>query len=112
MPDQAAASECARGHIHVRPERGTALLFYSLPLDAAETQDLDTVDPMSLHTGCPPTKGLKWTGTVWVHTKPFRPESYSEALKPPLPDPAVCGDFHEKCAAWASAPPWPPFAVF
>lgn len=108
VPDQAAASECARGHIHVRPRRGTALLFYSLPLDAAATQDLETVDPFSLHTGCPPTKGLKWTGTVWVHTKPFRPEGYTEAFKPPLPDPAVCGNFHEKCEQWASALPAAP----
>jgi hypothetical protein len=30
-----------------------------------------------MHTGCPVLQGIKWTGTVWIHTAPFRPESLS-----------------------------------
>lgn len=32
-------------------------------------------DPHSMHTGCPVLAGIKWTGTVWIHTAPFRPET-------------------------------------
>jgi prolyl 4-hydroxylase len=107
ISDTAAVSECARGKVHVRPRRGDALLFYSmapgsekLPVDESESAE---VDPYSLHEGCPPTKGLKWTSTTWIHTKPFRPESFSTKFNPPMVDPAVCDNFHAKCEAWAGA---------
>ena len=40
--------------------------------------DSKTQDQHSMHTGCPVLRGIKWTGTVWVHTAPFRPESLSQ----------------------------------
>ena len=50
---------------------GQALVFYSL------FPDSKTQDQHSMHTGCPVLQGIKWTGTVWIHTAPFRPESLS-----------------------------------
>ena len=51
---------------------GQALVFYSL------FPDSKTQDQHSMHTGCPVLRGIKWTGTVWIHTAPFRPESLSQ----------------------------------
>jgi prolyl 4-hydroxylase len=48
--------------------QGDALLFWSMRPDAQEE------DPASMHTGCPVTKGVKWTATKWIHAKPFRRE--------------------------------------
>lgn len=39
-------SECARGHVAVRPKKGDALLFHSINPDG-------TQDEHSMHTGCP-----------------------------------------------------------
>ena len=47
-------------------------MFYSL------FPDSKTQDQHSMHTGCPVLRGIKWTGTVWIHTAPFRPESLSQ----------------------------------
>lgn len=38
---------------------GTALLFYSLSLDAK------VQDTASMHTGCPVLSGTKWSATKW-----------------------------------------------
>lgn len=66
LPDRFGPfSNCARGHVAVKPRKGDALLFYSMK----PTGDLD---PASLHTGCPVLEGTKWTATVWIHSKPFR----------------------------------------
>ncbi|KXZ47226.1 hypothetical protein GPECTOR_37g232 [Gonium pectorale] len=62
-------SECARGHVAFRPKKGDALLFWSLKPDG-------THDPMSLHTGCPVVRGVKWTATSWVHTMAYDMEGY------------------------------------
>lgn len=45
------------------------MIFFSIDPDGK------TQDQKSLHTGCPVLAGVKWTGTVWLHTAPFRPES-------------------------------------
>lgn len=29
-------------------------------------------DSYSMHTGCPVLKGVKWTATKWIHSRPFR----------------------------------------
>jgi len=50
--------ECSKGLL-VKPNKGTAPLFYRLPSGE--------VDPLSLHTGCPPQKGIKYAinGFMW-----------------------------------------------
>uniref|UniRef100_A0A0D9Z0H0 procollagen-proline 4-dioxygenase n=1 Tax=Oryza glumipatula TaxID=40148 RepID=A0A0D9Z0H0_9ORYZ len=54
-------SECARKGLAVKPKMGDALLFWSMKPDA-------TLDPLSLHGGCPVIKGNKWSSTKWMHT--------------------------------------------
>lgn len=98
-------SNCAQGHLAVKPEVGTALLFYSMPPGADKNESLRKVDDKSLHTGCPPIEGKKWTLTKWVHFDAFRPESYSEQFKTPLPDPGLCLDLSAQCKRWAGALP-------
>lgn len=42
---------------------GDAVLFYSLDPDLS-------INPRSLHGGCPVRKGEKWVATRWMHEKP------------------------------------------
>eukprot|EP00892_Ulva_mutabilis_P010404 jgi/Ulvmu1/7736/UM039_0044.1 len=100
-------SPCANGHVAVKPEIGTALLFYSLPPAADKDESLrEQIDPAALHTGCPPTAGaghgLKWTATIWTHVEPYG--TFNDSMpKPGYPDPAVCKDTEPRCKAWADA---------
>ncbi|KAF7819658.1 putative prolyl 4-hydroxylase 7 [Senna tora] len=57
-------SECAKKGYAVKPEKGDALLFFSLHLDA-------TTDPRSLHGSCPVIEGEKWSATKWIHVRDF-----------------------------------------
>lgn len=98
-------STCAQGHVAVKPEVGTALLFYSMAPGAEKNESLREVDKMSMHTGCPPIEGKKWTLTKWVHFDAFRPESFSTDFKPAMPDPGLCLDLHPQCKRWAGEPP-------
>lgn len=59
-----SASECAKSVLSVKPKRGDALLFWSLKPDA-------TLDPKSLHSGCPVLKGSKWSATKWMRVNPL-----------------------------------------
>ncbi|CAD7699943.1 unnamed protein product [Ostreobium quekettii] len=89
-------SPCSQGHVAVKPKKRDALLFFSVKPDA-------TVDAASMHTGCPVVTGVKWTATKWIHTKPFRPESFKRPNPENLPhDPGLCGDHHPLCNDWAS----------
>ncbi|KAL6635405.1 hypothetical protein ACP70R_028076 [Stipagrostis hirtigluma subsp. patula] len=54
-------SECARKGLAIKPKMGDALLFWSMKPDA-------TLDPLSLHGGCPVISGNKWSSTKWMHT--------------------------------------------
>lgn len=63
-PSRASPSDCARGNVYVKPQRGDALLFYSLQTDGS-------FDPSSVHGGCPVIEGEKWTAVFWIHEKPF-----------------------------------------
>ena len=94
---------CAEGHVAVKPEVGTALLFYSMAPGADRNESLRAIDPLSLHTGCPPGEGqLKWTSTIWVHFDPFQPETFNtEMPKPPMHDAALCQDLDKRCEMWA-----------
>nr|XP_043633900.1 probable prolyl 4-hydroxylase 3 [Erigeron canadensis] len=58
-------SECAKRGIHVKPKMGDALLFWSMRPDA-------TLDPSSLHGGCPVIKGNKWSATKWMHVEEYK----------------------------------------
>ncbi|XP_071703470.1 probable prolyl 4-hydroxylase 3 [Rutidosis leptorrhynchoides] len=58
-------SECAKKGIHVKPRMGDALLFWSMRPDA-------TLDPSSLHGGCPVIKGHKWSSTKWMHVEEYK----------------------------------------
>ncbi|XP_022855457.1 probable prolyl 4-hydroxylase 3 isoform X1 [Olea europaea var. sylvestris] len=52
-------SECAKRGLAVKPKMGDALLFWSMRPDA-------TLDPSSLHGGCPVIRGNKWSSTKWM----------------------------------------------
>ncbi|CAN7033349.1 unnamed protein product [Brassica rapa subsp. trilocularis] len=53
-------SQCGREGLSVLPKKRDALLFWSARPDA-------TLDPSSLHGGCPVIKGNKWSSTKWFH---------------------------------------------
>jgi hypothetical protein len=105
VPDQTELSECARGHVNVKPRKRLALLFYTLPVGTEKDPNMDkaTVDTFAEHSGCPPTKGLKWTSTIWVHPKAWREESFSREYDEPRPDPGRCVDLDAECQNWAGA---------
>lgn len=89
-------TECAQGHVGMRPKRGDALLFWSIGPDG------ETEDGHALHTGCPVLKGAKWTITKWIHAKPFRPGEVDAAIRGrgvdvhPV-DPGICKDTVKNC---------------
>ncbi|OWM74941.1 hypothetical protein CDL15_Pgr021292 [Punica granatum] len=58
-------SECAKQGLSVRPKMGDALLFWSMRPDA-------TLDPTSLHGGCPVIRGNKWSSTKWMHLEEYK----------------------------------------
>ncbi|GAB4848428.1 hypothetical protein Ancab_003125 [Ancistrocladus abbreviatus] len=58
-------SECGKGGLSVRPKMGDALLFWSMKPDA-------TLDPSSLHAGCPVIKGNKWSSTKWIRVNEYK----------------------------------------
>ncbi|KAK9812281.1 hypothetical protein WJX73_009910 [Symbiochloris irregularis] len=62
--DDSSMQDCARQGVAVKPRRGDALLFYSL-------QPSGSLDPMSLHTGCPVVHGNKWSATKWMRVHTF-----------------------------------------
>ncbi|KAL2522210.1 putative prolyl 4-hydroxylase 3 [Forsythia ovata] len=60
VPGWNEMSECAKRGLAVKPKMGEALLFWSMRPDA-------TLDPSSLHGGCPVIRGNKWSSTKWMH---------------------------------------------
>ncbi|KAF8406657.1 hypothetical protein HHK36_008747 [Tetracentron sinense] len=58
-------SECAKKGISVKPKMGDALLFWSMRPDAS-------LDPSSLHGGCPVIKGNKWSSTKWMRVNEYK----------------------------------------
>ncbi|KAG9149034.1 hypothetical protein Leryth_010641 [Lithospermum erythrorhizon] len=58
-------SECAKRGLSVKPRLGDALLFWSMRPDA-------TLDPTSLHGGCPVIRGNKWSSTKWMHVGEYK----------------------------------------
>ncbi|PAN46657.1 hypothetical protein PAHAL_9G202200 [Panicum hallii] len=58
-------SECAKNGLSVKPEMGDALLFWSMKPDGS-------LDPTSLHGGCPVIKGNKWSSTKWMRVHEYK----------------------------------------
>ncbi|KAF5454617.1 hypothetical protein F2P56_024268 [Juglans regia] len=58
-------SDCGKEGLSVKPKMGSALLFWSMNPDA-------TLDPSSLHGGCPVIKGNKWSATKWLHINEYK----------------------------------------
>mmetsp|Transcript_13665 Transcript_13665/g.39553 ORF Transcript_13665/g.39553 Transcript_13665/m.39553 type:complete len:316 (-) Transcript_13665:271-1218(-) len=90
-------SECAKGHVAAKPKAGDAVLFYSFFPNK-------TMDPASMHTGCPVIKGIKWGSPTWIHIDEFEPEEFRRAkdMRPEPPrEPGLCEDRHEMCRSWA-----------
>ncbi|XVF35907.1 hypothetical protein REPUB_Repub19eG0012300 [Reevesia pubescens] len=58
-------SECGKQGLSVKPKMGDALLFWSMRPDA-------TLDPSSLHGGCPVIMGNKWSSTKWMHVEEYK----------------------------------------
>ncbi|PIN04696.1 Prolyl 4-hydroxylase alpha subunit [Handroanthus impetiginosus] len=65
VPGWNEMSECAKRGLSVKPKMGDALLFWSMCPDA-------TLDPSSLHGGCPVIKGNKWSSTKWMHVGEYK----------------------------------------
>ncbi|KAL0925901.1 hypothetical protein M5K25_004276 [Dendrobium thyrsiflorum] len=81
-------SDCAKNGYAVKAEKGDALLFFSLHLDA-------TTDPGSLHGSCPVIEGEKWSATKWIHVRSFdKPNKRSLG--------GECVDENELCYKWAA----------
>ncbi|KNA21793.1 hypothetical protein SOVF_040140 [Spinacia oleracea] len=57
-------SKCGKEGLSVKPNRGDALLFWSMKPDAS-------LDPLSLHGGCPVIKGDKWSATKWIRVSEY-----------------------------------------
>ncbi|KAJ6683827.1 hypothetical protein OIU85_007515 [Salix viminalis] len=82
-------SDCAKNGYAVKPNKGDALLFFSLHPDA-------TPDPDSLHASCPVIEGEKWSATKWIHVRSFRePVKHSKM--------GDCADENDSCPFWAMA---------
>eukprot|EP00008_Paramoeba_atlantica_P013341 CAMPEP_0201481790 /NCGR_PEP_ID=MMETSP0151_2-20130828/6057_1 /ASSEMBLY_ACC=CAM_ASM_000257 /TAXON_ID=200890 /ORGANISM="Paramoeba atlantica, Strain 621/1 / CCAP 1560/9" /LENGTH=315 /DNA_ID=CAMNT_0047864155 /DNA_START=199 /DNA_END=1146 /DNA_ORIENTATION=+ len=59
-------SACEVGGLSVSPQKGKAILFYSLE----EEGHMDgVVDPSSLHASCPTTNHEKWLANQWFRNK-------------------------------------------
>ncbi|KAL6222228.1 hypothetical protein ACLB2K_005620 [Fragaria x ananassa] len=58
-------SECGKKGLSVKPKMGDALLFWSMNPDA-------TLDPSSLHGGCPVIRGNKWSSTKWIRVDEYK----------------------------------------
>lgn len=63
---EGGATEFPHLELAFKPPRGSALVFDSVKPDGS-------VDPMTLHTGAPTTRGDKWVISKWFRTKALRP---------------------------------------
>uniref|UniRef100_A0A0D6R4C7 procollagen-proline 4-dioxygenase n=1 Tax=Araucaria cunninghamii TaxID=56994 RepID=A0A0D6R4C7_ARACU len=86
QPKDDSWSECAKQGYSVKPNKGDALLFFSLHPDA-------TTDETSLHGSCPVIEGEKWSATKWIHVRAF---------EFPKRKTGECVDENELCAHWAA----------
>ncbi|KAL6960684.1 putative prolyl 4-hydroxylase 7 [Sarracenia purpurea var. burkii] len=80
-------SDCAQDGYAVKPNKGDALLFFSLHPNA-------TTDELSLHGSCPVIEGEKWSATKWIHVRSFEKK---------LKQDGDCSDKNKNCARWAAS---------
>ncbi|MBA0595944.1 hypothetical protein Gorai_012793, partial [Gossypium raimondii] len=81
-------SECGKQGLAVKPKMGDALLFWSMRPDA-------TLDPSSLHGGCPVIMGNKWSSTKWMHL-----EEYKDTILPRyMPWRSSAGKVYDSCSS-------------
>ncbi len=68
LNDNFEGGETVFPHLEIgfKPPRGTALIFHNV--DASGYPD-----PLTLHTGAPPTRGEKWLISKWFRNKALRP---------------------------------------
>ncbi|XP_042463435.1 probable prolyl 4-hydroxylase 7 [Zingiber officinale] len=81
-------SDCAKNGYAVKPQKGDALLFFSLHPNA-------TTDPKSLHGGCPVIEGEKWSATKWIHVASFESQEVNGSG-------TACEDANVLCPKWAA----------
>ncbi|CAK7338618.1 unnamed protein product [Dovyalis caffra] len=89
QPKDDSWTDCAKNGYAVKPQKGDALMFFSLHPDA-------TTDPNSLHGSCPVIEGEKWSATKWIHVR-----SFEKSLKQSAS--GDCVDENENCPLWAKA---------
>jgi len=87
QPKDDSWSECAHKGYAIKPQKGDALLFFSLHLDA-------TTDNSSLHASCPVIEGEKWSATKWIHVRDYGKVLWSM-------EGGECVDENENCSRWA-----------
>ncbi|KAK7273100.1 hypothetical protein RIF29_14146 [Crotalaria pallida] len=87
QPKDESWSECAKMGYAVKPEKGDALLFFSLHQNA-------TTDTRSLHGSCPVIEGEKWSATKWIHVRDFEKPFKQKFSR-------NCADENENCSKWA-----------
>ncbi|KAL8162647.1 hypothetical protein V2J09_014136 [Rumex salicifolius] len=88
-PKDDSLSDCAKKGYSVKPEKGDALLFFSLHPDA-------TTDTKSLHGSCPVIEGEKWSATKWIHVRSFEKSIATD-------EGGECVDENASCPQWAIA---------
>jgi len=99
---EAGFSECAMDGLAVKPEKGDAVLFWSLTTAGA-------LDKGSLHGSCPVISGVKYAATKWYHVGHYAqgPDERKEKVQhvvyvpPPPPAPVWCRDKKYECQGWA-----------
>ncbi|GJP37466.1 hypothetical protein CLOM_g21869 [Closterium sp. NIES-68] len=93
-------SDCAKGFLAVKPEKGDALLFFNLHPDG-------TPDPTSLHYACPVVEGVKWSAPKWIHVadfdKPVGTADAGDAADGSAGGDGACTDSNAYCQYWAEA---------
>mmetsp|Transcript_61464 Transcript_61464/g.194551 ORF Transcript_61464/g.194551 Transcript_61464/m.194551 type:complete len:376 (-) Transcript_61464:56-1183(-) len=87
---QGEYSKCGQRGVAAHAKKGDALLFWSMQPDGSE-------DRHSMHAGCPPTKGIKWTATKWIHAGPFQVANLLPSAH------GKCMDLNENCVNWAGS---------
>jgi len=93
---QANWSACARQGVAVKPQKGSALLFWSMKVGGE-------LDGGSSHAGCPVLKGVKWTATKWMHVGDANAWNVDhKVFKEPRPAARPgCEDKDDRCWSWA-----------
>lgn len=90
-------SDCAKGYLAVKPQKGDALLFFSMFPDGSP-------DDSSLHYACPVIEGVKWSAPMWIHVADFNSvyKSNADTAVATVDDGSGCSDTVALCKTWAA----------